>query len=228
MNQEQFALLARQYGLPWRRSLIAQIETGRRHLALEEFLALPYMLESCQDAPWTELLPEGQEGQKVSLTPDLECDLNALRVLIMNAGKMKSDTAQFFRSPRTQREQEMLIAEATGRHLYGGVGPPMVIVQSAFNSSNGEAEQKGAASLGVSAFDLSLAAFKLWDCSLTSKRESELTKQINIADLNQRAVQAKRGHITRGLLDAIAVQLGRKAIQKRSNKKGGRSKRKKQ
>lgn len=64
-----------------------------------------------------------------------------------------------------------------------------------------ETTAKAARRLGVDAFDVAVAAEQLWERGLAAERDARLG---DTKGLPRRALQARRGHITRALLDELA------------------------
>lgn len=70
----------------------------------------------------------------------------------------------------------------------------------------GEADQKAATRLGLDLTELGVLTHHLWGRSLTDERDRRLVEQERPDD-SARTVQARRGHVTRALLDEMRQAL---------------------
>jgi len=204
VSQEMLAYAARRAGLPWRRTLVAQIEIGKRHVTLEEFFVLPaiFSVFAGKALQWLDVLPE---GQPVSLTKDLSCDdALALKLLVNSQGQWEPKIEAHFDSPQTRLEKAVAPAE---------IQQEEAIHQAAL----GDAETKAARALRTDAIDISRAAFQQWGRSLTAQRDHLLAEKGVDPAADARHAQAIRGHLTRQLLAQLKPAL----------RKGGKKRRKK-
>ena len=229
---EDLAFSARRWGLPWRRSVVTQIEQGRRRLWLEEWLILPGMYSEALGQPldWEDLLP--QEGT-VALTRGVTCYALALGQLVQMRGMMDDRIRELFTWPAIARVRQFAAVEALGRRLWGSEGVPLPILQAARHAEHGEAEVKVARLLGVSPLELCVAAFRLWNRSLTKERDAQVTRAGEKATASLSSLRALRGHATRQLLAQLRPilikmgtkprQLGRPHSRPGRKLKGGRS-----
>ena len=156
LPQDDVASWARRTGLRWTRTTVTAIETGRRDVALEEFLLLPYVLShgeanSSGTLTLADLLPD--EGL-VALTPGFQMRAKALRSLVRGGTQGKA-----YQLPE---EFGMLLKES--RAEYGNVTERQMF--EARRGAAGEAEQKVGRKLGVPAFVIALAAIRLWSRTL--------------------------------------------------------------
>ena len=222
LRQDTVAAAARRdLGLPWTRATVAAIEIGRRDLSLAEFLALPFLAASfpfIPDLRWRRLdafvtMPaEGVARQPpvIALTPEatirdeyLEAVLRGAevvdaRVTVKNAAAQVPaiawHTGSAFRKDRRQADDERL-----------------------------DAEGKAARRLGVSTSVIADTARRLWGRTLTEERDIRVNVERGddiLADayqgplpngetrLERRALQARRGHITRALIAELQAALG--------------------
>ena len=62
VRQEHVAVIACWWGLPWTSNTVGQLETGRRHLTVEEWLLLPTVLTKALNHhppyTWVDLIPD--------------------------------------------------------------------------------------------------------------------------------------------------------------------------
>jgi hypothetical protein len=73
-------------------------------------------------------------------------------------------------------------------------------------AARGEAEQKAARRLAVDPHDLAIVAFAQWGRSLTEERDARVAALSDIST-TPRTTQARRGHVTRLLLDELEPKL---------------------
>jgi transcriptional regulator with XRE-family HTH domain len=223
LTQEQFASVARQHGVPWRRSLVAQLETGRRHLSIEEFFALPVVLDGLVDHPLRRILAGLEEATGgLALTPSLVMDGEYAAKLLENKGHYDPGTMPPLASPTTHHAEELAQLVTLGRTLWGDVGPSSDLYASALRDANGEAERKAANTLHVRPTQLALVSLKLWGHSLTEEREAELEReaQLHGTEASPRIRQALRGHATRKLIEKLRNELAQRKEAKRATKAG--------
>ena len=116
-RQETVALFARRWGLPWRRSLVAQIETGRRHLTLDEWFLLPKVFSQVTGKPleWTDLLPHTNE--LITLASDVYCYVSSLRALIKGKGRIPTDDEAVWDWPHRRRPQQVQKARGIAKRV---------------------------------------------------------------------------------------------------------------
>jgi hypothetical protein len=154
-------------------------------LDLEEFIVL-----SGAVAPAAELLAGTGKVRLGSGTADLE---TVRQVLAGVAGK----------SGKTRSAEPTDLSARDLAYLLKGFDRV-----EAVRAAQGEAEQKAARRLGVTALELAEAAWSLWGQSLTAQRDTlvEASAPPGISVSSRRAL---RGRVTRGLLDELAPALNK-------------------
>ena len=204
VRQEELALVARRHGLPWRRVVVAHLETARRHLTAEEWLLLPFVLTEALNRPcgWDDVI--GDAGQ-VALTSDAWCDASALHTLVANGGRLDASERLLFSFPHMRRTQQLIDVETTGQRLWGGTPAPLDVIEAALVAAAGDAEIKAARVLRRLPEEVALAALNTWGRSLTGEREVRLAHRQGEP---ARRLQALRGHVTRLLLAELGHVLG--------------------
>ena len=78
------------------------------------------------------------------------------------------------------------------------------------------AEQKAAASLGITPTQVQELAERAWNRDLTTERDARVSERTEDKEVSARSLQALRGHVTRELLN----ELRRHIKQKRGKRKG--------
>jgi transcriptional regulator with XRE-family HTH domain len=173
LRQEDVANRAQRLGLQWARATVAQLETGRRELAVDEYLALPAIYGCTLE----EFLGRGQ--RLVQLLPGLTVSRSELTR--STAGRRSSLRAASVAGPtsrggaRTAPVSSGLVSDSemkAARKIFGGPH---------------------------AATRLTDEAQRLWGRSLVAEREARVA-EIASSDADARTVQALRGHVTRGLL----------------------------
>lgn len=159
---EDVAASARELGLDWTRSAVAQLENGRREITAAELLLLPRILSRTFERPVSlhELFPP--EEMALSDTASLSGDGI---VGILQGALYEPELA-----PPPPPEG---IAEA--RKLWPSASTPRLT--EAVRDASLEPEQKAAKKFGVSALAVSVAAHKTWGHGLSAEREARLTRQ---------------------------------------------------
>jgi transcriptional regulator with XRE-family HTH domain len=102
----------------------------------------------------------------------------------------------------------LLVAALRGEPLWAGVAGSRALVRTVIETEHGEADRKAAARLGIDLTDLGVLTHHLWGRSVTAERDRRLADQQRPDD-SARTIQARRGHITRLLLDEIEQALTR-------------------
>jgi len=217
-RQEIVALAARRWGLPWSANTVAQIESGRRHLTLEEFFLLPSALSDLgQPVSWTDLLLPPSDT-RITVTPLTSTSLTALHHLLERKGLPDPADRSLFNTPHDRQ------AEAFADHSSGQKpSVPLPVSDVAFSVT--ELERKAARKLKTKAAVIATCAWKLWRHSFTDERERRLVLAGH--DLTvPRTAQALRGAITRGLLEELLPLVKRPSrteTRKKRGKRKGRS-----
>jgi transcriptional regulator with XRE-family HTH domain len=178
-RQDQLAAAARRYGLRWNQATIAAVELGRRKLSLGEVALLPLVLAEGLGDPnaGARLLGVGE------LIPDVDQDV---------------DVSPGLRLPLR-----------TVRMLFGGPSEsaerPEPSARRPELDAAGDAERKAARKLGVSPHAVALAARTLWNQGLTEERDRRVGNPARA--LSRRSLQARRGRVTRRLVQELAPLL---------------------
>jgi len=204
VTQEQVARAAVRVGFAWRRLTVRDLESNARKLTVEEFAALPLILElaGCRT------LRRGgprliQPGDVVDLTPRLAgVDGRLLARMLAHT----QDPARLEAFLEAERADALAFAEQV---LDREDDEPAVTVGD-------EAETKAAARLrqrldrpGLTVDDVQASAAILWGRRLADERDARVGDGGGMAP---RQLQAARGFTTRALLDELASWLttGRK------------------
>lgn len=97
-------------GVPWDRSVVANLETGRRSgLSVEEWLALARVL----DVPPLHLLAPLDDDEPVAVTPNLTVPAKTLRAWIRGQRTPISESPEFMRHRPADERDELAIDVAT-------------------------------------------------------------------------------------------------------------------
>jgi transcriptional regulator with XRE-family HTH domain len=203
-RQEDVARGAVALGLDWTRSTVAAIEAGRRVLTLEETLLLPAIVGLGYGAAvrlGDLLTPSGQaqgfpgwHDEQVALTPLLTVSLSE----IVHALESPTWAGVAFRAPAASMVSEAEAQLGDGRAPGGGL--IRWRLQRVKRDALGLAEQHAARKLRISPLAVSVAAYLLWDRSLSDERDRRVSEQ---GEAPPRTLQARRGHITRAMLAEI-------------------------
>jgi transcriptional regulator with XRE-family HTH domain len=212
LSQEQAAAKLRGWGLlTWRRGTVAQVEAGSRRPSLAELLLVASALETTL----ARLIPEEEspaEYVKVA-------EVSALAVAEIR-GLLADDSMQGLEYPPqvplfdnagewVRRTQAVLMrALRVGEQLGLTTGGQ---VRKALAGLEGEAEQHAAKKLGTDPATVCVAAEALWGRTLTAERDRRVLREV--PDAGVRELQARRGHVTRGLVEEIAQLLKDKGVQ---------------
>lgn len=181
LTQEDLARLARDAGLTWwRRSTVAQLETGRREaITLAELWGLSLALD-VDPAHWL----NAAIGTTVALTPDLSAPAAVLAASLagVEASEWRSPGAGW-KTPASRRGTTVDVPAA------------------------GDAEQKAARALGTSPRRLAELSIWRWGRSFTAERDARLAV-VAPPDADRPTLTALRGHVSRALRAELAPHLG--------------------
>ncbi len=222
LNQDDIATAARACGLRWDRATVAGVETGRRRLDIGEYLLLPVILREALgvEVDVAALVPETSTvrfGSRV-------CSGSAVRALI------RSELAGFdpkeLPTPGT-KEHSLVVEDAVHAHRaenlkLGATGAPANgrlsaaqqiwpgakqrdLVKAEMDSDK-LVERRAAERLGVSSFEVALAARRLWKRSMTEERDRRITAS---EGASRASVRALAGHVTRQLTEELRRVLTR-------------------
>lgn len=209
MTQDQLAAHLRTNGLSWQRSTVAKVERGERAVSLEELVLLAMMF----DARIADLLPPDGE---VALTPRTSVAVSDL------AGFLKGGQTNLLRldSP-FQREAVPAAIDAMKRmaRRLESRWPKLswTDFRAAQAAAVGDAERKGARSIGVDPTELAIAARRLYGRDMPEERDARIGARLR-ADAGPATIRAVRGHVTRELLEEIKHEIDeskRRARRKR-------------
>jgi transcriptional regulator with XRE-family HTH domain len=190
--QEDVAAAARAWGFDWQRGTVAMIELGRRRVTAEELIALPAI---ARDA--------GLEG--FSLGEDVMVILSPLAgaPTLSPSGPLRSHHVELVpighgRAPDTPEAREIRRLEPRLRHKQAEAEVFRIALES-----HGDAETKAARVLGVSPIVVAMAAQRRFRQSLTAQRDAVAAGREGIGSIDPRRLQARRGHITRQLVEEL-------------------------
>jgi transcriptional regulator with XRE-family HTH domain len=176
-SQDDLVSRGWQVGLPWSRSTIAALESGKRAVELGEVVLLALILNSTV----AELLA----GDDVTLVgEETRIWLDDVRLVLMSDQQAAQES---FPDIHT-RVSKVRALDGYNRVML---------------SANGEAEQKAARKFGVTPLTIAQAAYDIWGRSLTDERNLQVEQLDCVDETSTRQVQALRGHVTRQLLDEI-------------------------
>lgn len=211
LTGEQMAFHVQLFGLGWDRTTVTRIELGQRQLTAAELLVLPLAL----DRPLADLLPT----ESVSLTDSAAVGPEELRRGLTEPHRLRAWYLPLLYEAINTAVQAMpaKFARVTARF------PDVDIVTLGEAGREGwtdEATTKAARRLGVDREDVAVAAQEIWSRGLAAERDRRLAETGGDGG-TPRAQQARRGHITRALLDELRpaveeIQRGRATTKKGS------------
>ncbi len=187
--------MSRFVGLNWDRSTVTRIELGQRQVSAAELLALAVLY----NRPVADLLP----SEKCQLTTEVSATPEALRDVL--TGRARRHGVQFgsqFWTAFDQTKSKLMEGARRTQARFPRV-PGIVIIEAA-KHANDDAVVKAARKLGVDPLDVAVASMSKFERSLTDERDSRVGAQ---RGESMRARQARRGHVTRQLLDEIRPAL---------------------
>jgi len=192
-RQEDIAAGARRIGLRWNRATVALVENGVRALSIGEFLALPvlYNMMVLNSASF----PIKRWSALVDFLPE-EGDLEISKSCILPASTLQN----------VAKGDDHAILTST-------LSVPRGADEEIFDEALGDAEEKAARRLKVSAVDVAKAARELWGESLTEKRDREVAAKLGDVS-SPRTLQAVRGHVTRALTNVLSSRLVKSSSKK--------------
>lgn len=209
-RQDDVARAARELGLSWSRSKVAELERGDKALPVEELVLLPLVLARarCGQPSLLELLPtEGDSsvrlGARVAM-PATELgkvvtgnakDVHYLQVETPHTRSVRAAFAEV-------REQMRQLAAISGGEL------SVAQFEAAERDERLDGEQVASRRLKVPAIAVSVAAHHTWSQGLTQERDARVADRVK-PDANPRTVQAARGHVTRELYRELEPALDR-------------------
>jgi transcriptional regulator with XRE-family HTH domain len=197
LRQDDLAARARGVGLSWTQQTVAAIEGGRRALSVGELL----LLQSVLEMSLTELLPEllaADEDADVEgavLSPD--------GLMALAAGTDESRLLLHALWPEEYGGGRIgAVMERRDRQLFDRYRVSINDAPQVTAAEHGDAERKAARQLNVRPLEVAVASWSLWGHSLTDERDTRLGEQNGEGD-----ARARRGHITRQLLDELQAHI---------------------
>ena len=181
LTQEQIVAAVREHGLAWTVDTVSMLEAGRRaNLSVPELLLLAQALNR---DPWRWFPGEGD----VQLTDVTTVDRAGIRNLLgsradRGKGEIKSDY--------TKADHQTLRAGLTGL---------------AATMPDTEAELHAAETLHAPVSTIKRLAMDLWGWRLDLERDRRIGEGLDQLDPDER--RARRGHVTRALLDELRNRL---------------------
>lgn len=186
---------SKRLGLNWDRSTVARIELGQRQVTASELLVMTMLygvgvvdLLPTEDSQLTETVTATPAGLRTALTEDRFSGgfhVEGLREDFMAA--LDKVTAGF-------RVVKSRLPGASDWEIL-----------SASEHVRDEATVKAAVRLQATAEEVAVAAEGLWHRSLTAERDARVEAMGPLE--SSKARQARRGHVTRGLLAELAPQV---------------------
>ncbi|MBA3291073.1 MAG: helix-turn-helix transcriptional regulator [Actinobacteria bacterium] len=200
VTADEVAASARHFGLPWQRSTVATLETGKRGLAAEELLMLPLVLgrAGVSGVRLIDLL-----NNPIALTDRLSVQPKGFQQLLEGVGG-QSLSLGYWTGPVTAEDVDWSSVLRRLREMSAQLPGDLQgrLVRAAEGDMRGEAEQKAARRLGYSALQVSVAAHLRWGRSLTSERDDRVASRGG-----KGSVSAARGHVTRELDKELIEEL---------------------
>jgi transcriptional regulator with XRE-family HTH domain len=198
-NQDDVATSARRFGLRWTRATVAALETGRRSLDLGEYLLLPLILHGALgvEVDVSTLVPA---TSTVQLGPDAFATGRAVRAAM--TGRVTDVDLTELRTPRTVEWTRTLKAAGEKMSAAKRIWPkakPVDLVNAEMDSDQ-VVERRAAERLGVSSFEVAVAARRLWNRSMTEERDRRLAAA---GTMSGTSAKAYAGHVTRQLTEEL-------------------------
>lgn len=177
------------FGLRWDRSTLTRIELGQRQVTAPELLLLP----AVYDRSLAELLPI----EACRLSDVVNADPAAMRDALARSarGYELEKVREALSSGQIKKWLEQVSENVTARFL----GVPAMLVMGGASHAKDEATVKAARRLDADPWDVAVASFQLWDRDLASERDERVGQRAE----SMRARQARRGHVTRQLLEEL-------------------------
>jgi len=208
-SQDHTALLLRNAGLPWTRTMLAKVERGGRGVEVEEL----FLLSIAFVKPLTFFLNGGPDewvtlSAKTSARPRAVQAMLSAKTLPGSGGHISGGAYQDKNFRLTLWEQlDPAWPELSGPEL-----------SLADVESTGEVERKAADRLGVNPLMVARAARVAWKTNLADERDARV-KRLVPKGSSPRTVQAERGHVTRQLLEELRPVIAGRAKRKGRKKR---------
>lgn len=174
-------------GLGWDRSTVTRIELGQRQVTAAELMVLPVLY----NRSIAELLPT----EPCQLTQDVRADPAVLRTALTRGAR--GYDLQRIRGAIPAARANLRGSAQKAEARFPGV-PGMVIIAGASRVKD-QIVVKSAQRLGADPWDVAVAAQLTWERDLTAERDARVGKKSE----SMRATQARRGHVTRALLEEL-------------------------
>ena len=198
MTQDQLARRLRQLGLAWTRPTVAAVELGRKTLDVEELVLLSLAFGARTNA----ILAGDGRVQVCEAAPTL----GVVRAVLASDEEVMKRTVRDVGPPNPEDVVMNFIQKATVSldrlAILAPDVPLSVLQEKAAEAARGDVEQAAARKLSCSPSDLAVAAFGRWGRSLTDERDARVSTAY-LEEASPRATQARRGHITRQLLEEL-------------------------
>lgn len=239
LRQDDVAAVARSWGFDWTQATVAAYEIGRRDFSVEELQVLGYIAahltpaaashEDARPVELADLLPSA--GERVQLNKRVVIDASSLKPIWR--GEAQRFTLPLTTAPATGLRGDF--DAVTGAEnvtvldcLWPGArqkdrgegGPIRDLLVAAHLDKLGDAEQKAARRLQTFPFAVAAAARDRWERSFTEERDRRVAERVP-PGASARALQALRGHVTRGMLEELRPRiegLKRQRISQRRQK----------
>lgn len=180
------------HGAHWTQTTVSAVEHGTRSCSLVEVAALLWAFRAGLD----DLLA----GDDTIDTPFNIGPIDGVARVRLPWMRMA------LTQPSQHRPQEPFEAHTVeGVQLVTSIANPPVATSGSFLPGFDDATMKAARSIGRDPAEVHRAAVRLWRKSLPARRDDLLG---DVSGVPARTVQARRGHITRQLLDELRDQLG--------------------
>jgi transcriptional regulator with XRE-family HTH domain len=207
-SQDALARAARRVGVPWTASSVAQLETGRRALTVDEAARLPLVLHRL-GVPAATL-------SRDSARPPLEIRADAAMILATLCGYEVKQAPRMVTLEDPEKRRQWDAEWARLRIVLGPApggepaGTPAAITENFAQLRRDQAgvlEQRAARRFKVGALQVAVAARQRWRRGLTEERDRRSAEAT--AGKSGRTAQTIRGHVTRQLLAELEPDLRR-------------------
>lgn len=211
-RQEDVSQTARALGLAWSRSKVATLEQGGKAVTLEEFVILPTVLTEALGRPVTyeDLFPDPDE--LLYLTPKLRVLAGRLTG-IFDAGGYVPEWTHYDRAVEDalDRLEETMDALKPMLARMKALGFPTGLQALANIREHpvGIAEGRAAKKLDEPRLVVMAVGLDLWGRPLTAERDARVAELLPDST-DAASVQAKRGRITRELVEEMKAAISRR------------------
>lgn len=188
-SQEDLSNLVRVEGINWTRPKIAQIESGKRRLTIDELLVLSF----ATGKPLKYWLDPGEGHLRIS-----ERLVFSSEAAVAIASSRKPKTVVY----RPHEIGEVRLPPDAFKAFEFSFESSPEATQDIHTFTGYEAEMNAASRFGVDPASVVLASRALWGQSLTPERDARAKVWLSKHD-DKRTIQAMRGHMSRVLLDEL-------------------------